>query len=185
MRLEGQHGRGPAKRFGPLLRDRDDGSMTAVNAVEIAHGDHGAMQRRIGRAVAHDQKAFPRHRASIGQEEPAGGRCRRPGAKSTRCRTSPAGRSQRAAPSRPDTTDGCTNKQQTILAINLIFKPARYPAPTSTRQAPGTMALDPATPVLVVDDYATMVHIIRNLLKQIGFDDVDDANDGSTALAKM
>jgi two-component system chemotaxis response regulator CheY len=47
------------------------------------------------------------------------------------------------------------------------------------------MALDPATPVLVVDDYATMVRIIRNLLKQIGFDDVDDANDGSTALAKM
>jgi len=47
------------------------------------------------------------------------------------------------------------------------------------------MALDPAMPVLVVDDYATMIRIIRNLLKQIGFDDVDDANDGSTALAKM
>ena len=47
------------------------------------------------------------------------------------------------------------------------------------------MALDPATPVLVVDDYATMVRIIRNLLKQIGFADVDDASDGSTALAKM
>ena len=30
-----------------------------------------------------------------------------------------------------------------------------------------------------------MVRIIRNLLKQIGFADVDDANDGSTALAKM
>jgi len=47
------------------------------------------------------------------------------------------------------------------------------------------MALDPSMPVLVVDDYATMVRIIRNLLKQIGFADVDDANDGSTALAKM
>jgi len=40
-------------------------------------------------------------------------------------------------------------------------------------------------PVLVVDDYSTMVRIIRNLLKQIGFEDVDDANDGATALAKM
>ena len=30
-----------------------------------------------------------------------------------------------------------------------------------------------------------MIRIIRNLLKQIGFADVDDANDGSTALAKM
>jgi two-component system chemotaxis response regulator CheY len=47
------------------------------------------------------------------------------------------------------------------------------------------MALDPSMPVLVVDDYATMVRIIRNLLKQIGFADVDDANDGSAALAKM
>jgi two-component system, chemotaxis family, chemotaxis protein CheY len=47
------------------------------------------------------------------------------------------------------------------------------------------MALDPSMPVLVVDDYATMVRIIRNLLQQIGFADVDDANDGGTALAKM
>jgi two-component system, chemotaxis family, chemotaxis protein CheY len=47
------------------------------------------------------------------------------------------------------------------------------------------MSLDPAMPVLVVDDHVTMVRIIRNLLKQIGFADVDDANDGGTALAKM
>jgi two-component system chemotaxis response regulator CheY len=47
------------------------------------------------------------------------------------------------------------------------------------------MAVDSSMPVLVVDDYATMVRIIRNLLQQIGFADVDDANDGSTALAKM
>jgi two-component system chemotaxis response regulator CheY len=47
------------------------------------------------------------------------------------------------------------------------------------------MAVDPSMPVLVVDDYNTMVRIIRNLLKQLGFADVDDANDGTTALAKM
>jgi two-component system chemotaxis response regulator CheY len=47
------------------------------------------------------------------------------------------------------------------------------------------MPFDPSTPVLVVDDHATMVRIIRNLLKQIGFADVDEANDGGTALAKM
>jgi two-component system, chemotaxis family, chemotaxis protein CheY len=40
-------------------------------------------------------------------------------------------------------------------------------------------------PVLVVDDYSTMVRIIRNLLHQLGFSDVDDANDGAAALAKM
>jgi len=47
------------------------------------------------------------------------------------------------------------------------------------------MALDPLMPVLVVDDYNTMVRIIRNLLRQLGFEDVDDAKDGTSALAKM
>jgi two-component system, chemotaxis family, chemotaxis protein CheY len=47
------------------------------------------------------------------------------------------------------------------------------------------MALDPSIPVLVVDDYSTMVRIIRNLLRQLGFADVDDAPDGTAALAKM
>jgi len=47
------------------------------------------------------------------------------------------------------------------------------------------MALDLSMPVLVVDDYSTMIRIIRNLLKQLGFQDVDDANDGSAALAKL
>jgi len=47
------------------------------------------------------------------------------------------------------------------------------------------MAFDLSMPILVVDDYNTMIRIIRNLLKQIGFDNVDDASDGSAALAKM
>ena len=47
------------------------------------------------------------------------------------------------------------------------------------------MAFDPSMPVLVVDDYSTMVRIIRNLLGQLGFADVDDAKDGESALIKM
>ncbi len=47
------------------------------------------------------------------------------------------------------------------------------------------MAVDLSMPVLVVDDYKTMIRIIRNLLKQLGFTDVDDAADGSEALIKM
>lgn len=47
------------------------------------------------------------------------------------------------------------------------------------------MAVDLNMPILVVDDYKTMVRIIRNLLKQLGFNNVDDANDGSTALDKL
>lgn len=48
-----------------------------------------------------------------------------------------------------------------------------------------SMALDLSMPILVVDDYKTMIRIIRNLLKQLGFEDVDDAADGSEALTKL
>ena len=44
---------------------------------------------------------------------------------------------------------------------------------------------DPAMPILVVDDYNTMVRIIRNLLKSIGFENVDDASNGEEALGKI
>jgi two-component system chemotaxis response regulator CheY len=40
-------------------------------------------------------------------------------------------------------------------------------------------------PVLIVDDYRTMIRIIRNLLKQLGFANVDAAGDGSAALNMM
>jgi two-component system chemotaxis response regulator CheY len=40
-------------------------------------------------------------------------------------------------------------------------------------------------PVLVVDDYKTMIRIIRNLLKQLGFANVDEAGGGSAALDMM
>ncbi|QFU17664.1 response regulator [Microvirga thermotolerans] len=47
------------------------------------------------------------------------------------------------------------------------------------------MSIDYSIPVLVVDDYQTMVRILRNLLKQVGFKDIDDASDGTAALAKL
>jgi two-component system chemotaxis response regulator CheY len=49
----------------------------------------------------------------------------------------------------------------------------------------GSMAVDTSMPILVVDDYGTMIRIIRNLLRQLGFRDIDDAPDGSIALSKM
>ncbi|MEO0392637.1 MAG: response regulator [Pseudomonadota bacterium] len=47
------------------------------------------------------------------------------------------------------------------------------------------MAVDLNMPILVVDDYKTMLRIIGNLLKQIGFSQIDEATDGATALAKL
>ena len=39
--------------------------------------------------------------------------------------------------------------------------------------------------VLVVDDYSTMRRILRNLLQQIGFVNIDEAEDGGSALRKL
>ena len=39
--------------------------------------------------------------------------------------------------------------------------------------------------VLVVDDFPTMRRIIKNLLKQIGFENIDEAEDGVMALGKL
>jgi len=47
------------------------------------------------------------------------------------------------------------------------------------------MAVDMNMNVLIVDDYKTMLRIIRNLLKQLGFENVDEATDGGTALMKL
>ena len=47
------------------------------------------------------------------------------------------------------------------------------------------MTIDTSLDVLIVDDYKTMLRIIRNLLKQIGFENVDEAADGTEALGKL
>ena len=47
------------------------------------------------------------------------------------------------------------------------------------------MAVDKNMNVLIVDDYKTMLRIIRNLLKQLGFNNVEEATDGSMALMMM
>jgi len=44
------------------------------------------------------------------------------------------------------------------------------------------MAVDMNMNVLIVDDYKTMLRIIENLLKQLGFKNVQQATDGSAAL---
>ena len=38
---------------------------------------------------------------------------------------------------------------------------------------------------LVVDDFSTMRRIVRNLLKELGFTNVDEAEDGAVALQKL
>lgn len=47
------------------------------------------------------------------------------------------------------------------------------------------MSVDMSMPVLVVDDYKTMIRIISNLLRQLGFSNIDEASDGGRALQLM
>ena len=47
------------------------------------------------------------------------------------------------------------------------------------------MAVDKNMNALIVDDYNTMLRIIKNLLKQLGFNNVDEATDGTAALERV
>jgi two-component system chemotaxis response regulator CheY len=44
---------------------------------------------------------------------------------------------------------------------------------------------DPKLRVLIVDDFSTMRRIVRNLLKELGYSNVDEAEDGAMGLAKL
>jgi two-component system chemotaxis response regulator CheY len=45
--------------------------------------------------------------------------------------------------------------------------------------------MDLSMKVLVVDDFATMRRILKNILKQIGFSNIAEADNGKTALAEL
>jgi len=47
------------------------------------------------------------------------------------------------------------------------------------------MAVDKNMKVLIVDDYKTMQRIMRNLLRQLEFANVEEADDGAEALRKL
>lgn len=45
--------------------------------------------------------------------------------------------------------------------------------------------MDKNIKILVVDDFSTMRRIIKNLLRDLGFNNTDEADDGTTALPKL
>lgn len=47
------------------------------------------------------------------------------------------------------------------------------------------MSATPDLKFLIVDDFSTMRRIVRNLLKEIGYNNADEAEDGAAALAKL
>ena len=47
------------------------------------------------------------------------------------------------------------------------------------------MAVDMNMNILIVDDYKTMLRLIKNLLSQLGFNNVEEATSGAIALTKL
>ncbi len=47
------------------------------------------------------------------------------------------------------------------------------------------MAFDRSRPVLVIDDYRDIVRLLTNLLRQLGFSDIDGAMNGAEGLRKL
>ncbi|TAH37576.1 MAG: response regulator [Alphaproteobacteria bacterium] len=47
------------------------------------------------------------------------------------------------------------------------------------------MTVDKEIPILIVDDYKTMLRILRGLLNQLGFRNIEEATDGKTAMARL
>ena len=56
---------------------------------------------------------------------------------------------------------------------------------TAEEKGSSKMPIDRSINVLIVDDYKTMLRIIRNLLKQIEFNNVEEATDGADAMVKL
>ena len=44
---------------------------------------------------------------------------------------------------------------------------------------------DPKMKILVVDDFSTMRRIVKNVLKQLGFDNIEEAEDGAQGFTKL
>lgn len=47
------------------------------------------------------------------------------------------------------------------------------------------MAANASMKILIVDDFSTMRRIVRNILKQLGFTSIEEAEDGDVALQKL
>ncbi|MDH5632771.1 MAG: chemotaxis response regulator CheY [Gammaproteobacteria bacterium] len=45
--------------------------------------------------------------------------------------------------------------------------------------------MDKNMKILIVDDFSTMRRIVRNLLNELGFQNIEEADDGATALPKL
>ncbi|MDY0162007.1 MAG: chemotaxis response regulator CheY [Desulfobotulus sp.] len=68
-------------------------------------------------------------------------------------------------------------------AAFLLLEP--LPITTTPHKSGGFPTMDVSIKILVVDDFATMRRILKNILKQLGFTNITEADDGTTALEAL
>src|SRR5688500_9203478 len=159
VRREGQRRRGLPQACRAPAGQLDHGAVAAMHAVKIA--DRHDRAREAGRRLVMSN-------------------CERMGKRARHHR--------RAALREPA---DLPHKRQAVVSklLTYVRRLTRCSGAIGHRAAVGeaecAMAVDLSMPILVVDDYATMIRIIRNLLRQLGFENVDEASDGRAALAKL
>jgi two-component system chemotaxis response regulator CheY len=72
-----------------------------------------------------------------------------------------------------------------VRAISSWTRPSIIVAVRAGQEQGGVMPADPNMKILVVDDMVTMRRIVKNILKQLGFANVDEAENGQEALQKL
>ena len=157
MRRESERRGLAAERLGARKRGADHRAVAAMHAVEIADRHHGAVQRPdIGRKSV---LCAPLRAMWKALDLLIFASCS-------------------AAAFRATVT---VSARLINFQINRIFNAAGYLPHLlgEARCGHSTMAVDVSIPILIVDDYNTMIRIIRNLLRQLGFEHIDEANDGT------
>jgi two-component system chemotaxis response regulator CheY len=79
----------------------------------------------------------------------------------------------------------CTTPSRQVVQ-ELLFRMQRMEYDSRRRSAfMGIDQVDKGIHILVVDDFSTMRRIVRNLLRELGFSNFDEAEDGVQALQKL
>jgi CheY-like chemotaxis protein len=178
-----------------IVARRKIGEVLDKLGVKHKHATNGAEAwSRLQAIAAHARRPAGRAR----RDPPDPGRCRNAGDGRLRAHQEHQERRFASRVFRWSCTRRCRRRPITRWArrwASMPTSPSSTPrslptpcAPCSSAERkikPGVRMADPKMRILVVDDFSTMRRIVRNLLKELGFANVDEAEDGAVALQKL
>ena len=72
-----------------------------------------------------------------------------------------------------------------VLLFFSVEEGSKFDSVTTLLFSGEVMAANKDMKILVVDDFSTMRRIVKNILRQLGYNNIVEADDGTTALAKV